>query len=138
MDAKRPLAAPRGSGTSSGQAPSKRRNAGPDDGDARFESFELDAEDMDERLMEEDLEVDIGEAGRNWERPPAPDLDPGTDSISEPPAAHEPSSQQRHKPFITTKKCNAQAHDRARQSAYTFESQQAGIPRSCAGSVVTV
>ena len=96
MDAKRPLAAPRGSGASSGP-PSKRQNGGPDDGDARFESFELDAEDMDERLMEEDLEVDIGEAGRNWERPPAPDLDPITDSISEPHAAHESGSQQHHK-----------------------------------------
>lgn len=48
---------------------------------------ELDAELEDQgedeagRQNSEDVEMHIGEAGRNWERPPAPVLDERTDSL---------------------------------------------------------
>ena len=42
---------------------------------------DMDAEDVDERLLEEELELHLGEAGRNWERPAPPCMTPATDSI---------------------------------------------------------
>ena len=44
---------------------------------------DMDAEDVDERLLEEELELQLGEAGRNWERPPPPPITPATDPIGE-------------------------------------------------------
>lgn len=45
---------------------------------------ELDDAGEDEagRQASEDIELHLGEAGRNWERPPAPALDQRTDSLS--------------------------------------------------------
>lgn len=39
-------------------------------------------EDEDTRLQMADIDVDLGEAGRNWERPLPPPLDPHAASIS--------------------------------------------------------
>jgi hypothetical protein len=39
-------------------------------------------EDEDQRLLDEDLEIELGEAGRNWERPPVPAFDPQQESLS--------------------------------------------------------
>ncbi len=39
-------------------------------------------EDEDTRLQTADIDVDLGEAGRNWERPPPPPLDPRAASVS--------------------------------------------------------
>lgn len=69
--------------------PAKRANGsgGMDDDlvDEQFEAvpegLEDDAEDVDIRLLEEDLELHLGEAGRNWERPAPPPIDPKNDSI---------------------------------------------------------
>ncbi len=45
---------------------------------------ELDIDDVDERLLEEEeVELHIGEAGRNWERPAPPPLNPAADALSE-------------------------------------------------------
>ena len=43
---------------------------------------ELDIDDVDERLLEEELELHIGEAGRNWERPAPPPLNPAAEALS--------------------------------------------------------
>ncbi len=45
------------------------------------ENLEDDGEDVDERLLEEDLELHIGEAGRNWKRPAPPPLNPASKSL---------------------------------------------------------
>lgn len=45
------------------------------------ENLEDDGEDMDERLLEEDLELHLGEAGRNWKRPAPPPLNPASESL---------------------------------------------------------
>lgn len=45
------------------------------------ENLEDDGEDVDVRLLEEDLELHLGEAGRNWKRPDPPPRDPATDSL---------------------------------------------------------
>lgn len=45
------------------------------------ENLEDDGEDVDERLLEEDLELHIGEAGRNWKRPAPPPLNPASESL---------------------------------------------------------
>ena len=42
----------------------------------------MDVDDEDQHLQMADIDVDLGEAGRNWERPPPPPLDPRADSIS--------------------------------------------------------
>ncbi len=71
--------------------PAKRPNGsgGMDDElvDEQFEAvpegLEDDAEDVDIRLLEEDLELHLGEAGRNWERPAPPFIDPKADSLGE-------------------------------------------------------
>ena len=47
------------------------------------ESPEDDADDIDQHLLEEDLELHLGEAGRNWERPAPPPLDPSMQSLGE-------------------------------------------------------
>ena len=47
------------------------------------ESPEDDADDIDQHMLEEDLELHLGEAGRNWERPAPPPLDPSTQSLGE-------------------------------------------------------
>ena len=44
---------------------------------------DIDAEDVDERLLEEELELQLGEAGRNWERPAPPPITPATDPVGE-------------------------------------------------------
>lgn len=77
--------APSGSGQPSG-GPPKRRQPESQEVD-RLESYELDAEDVDQRLVEEDLELHLGEAGRNWERPAPPPLDTATQSICKAPAS---------------------------------------------------
>lgn len=46
-----------------------------------MDSFEMEAEDVDQRFVEEDLEFEMGEAGQNWERPPAPLMDCENESI---------------------------------------------------------
>jgi hypothetical protein len=47
------------------------------------EGIEDDAEDLDVRLLEEELELHLGEAGRNWERPEPPPLDTKLESFGE-------------------------------------------------------
>lgn len=47
------------------------------------ESPEDDADDIDQHMLEEDLELHLGEAGRNWERPAPPPLDPSMQSLGE-------------------------------------------------------
>ena len=42
----------------------------------------MDVDDEDQHLQMADIDVDLGEAGRNWERPAPPPLDPRADSIS--------------------------------------------------------
>ncbi|KAK9843469.1 hypothetical protein WJX81_004288 [Elliptochloris bilobata] len=42
----------------------------------------LDIDDEDQHLQMADIDVDLGEAGRNWERPLPPPLDPRSDSIT--------------------------------------------------------
>ena len=42
---------------------------------------EVDYEDQDVRMVEEDLDVELGEAGRNWERPPVPPHNPQATSL---------------------------------------------------------
>lgn len=39
--------------------------------DSQLEDFDLDMDDVDERLLEEELELELGVAGRNWKRPKA-------------------------------------------------------------------
>jgi hypothetical protein len=78
----------------SGDGPqAKRRNPGLDH-DPLDDELDMEAglmeEDEDQRLVEDDLEIELGEAGRNWERPPVPNLDPNTDSLSECPASTAP------------------------------------------------
>lgn len=48
------------------------------------EDFDREVDDETEFTAAEervDVELDIGEAGRNWERPPPPRISPSTDSI---------------------------------------------------------
>ena len=54
--------------------------------EGRLGSYELEAEDVDQRFMEEDLEIEMGEAGQNWERPAAPPLECENDRICESPS----------------------------------------------------
>ena len=42
---------------------------------------EDDADDIDQHLLEEDLELHLGEAGRNWERPAPPPIDASVQSL---------------------------------------------------------
>ena len=49
------------------------------------ESPEDDADDIDQHMLEEDLELHLGEAGRNWERPAPAPIDPSTQSLGEDP-----------------------------------------------------
>lgn len=42
---------------------------------------EVPEEDIDQLMPDEDIDLALGEAGRNWERPPAPDTLPKRDSI---------------------------------------------------------
>ena len=44
-------------------------------------SFDMEAEDIDQRLSGFDMEVDIEEASASWERPAAPELRTVADSI---------------------------------------------------------
>ena len=92
MDAKRRWAA-NGSAPASGPPP-KRRPQDSQDDDARLESFELDAEDQDQRLGEEDLEFEFGEAGQNWERPSAPLLDCENEAMCKPICLNVPATSQ--------------------------------------------
>lgn len=66
------------------EPPFKRASGGPIslEEEDQIESFELDAEDVDQRLVEEDLDLELGEAGRNWERPKAPEHDVETMDLS--------------------------------------------------------
>jgi len=45
------------------------------------ESLEDDGDDVDQQMLEDDLELHLGEAGRNWERPAPPPLEPSTQSL---------------------------------------------------------
>ena len=73
-----------GSGASAPGPPPKRQHLADEDADdARFDSFDLAEEDADLRLLEEDLEVELGAAGRNWLRPAAPVADPKRTALSE-------------------------------------------------------
>ena len=54
------------------------------------ESPEDDADDIDQHMLEEDLELHLGEAGRNWERPAPPPLDPSAQSLGESSCMHCP------------------------------------------------
>ena len=77
MDAKRSWG-----GARPGGPPAKRANTGED---GLLEDSFLDVmeeEDVDERLLEADLDLQLGEAGRNWERPAAEALDALKDAIS--------------------------------------------------------
>ena len=67
------------------EPPFKRANGAPIslEEEDQLESFDLDAEDVDQRFVEEDLEVELGEAGRNWERPTLKDHDAETTDLSE-------------------------------------------------------
>ena len=78
-------------GSSTGPA-NKRHNSGPDvledeliaDAEAAGADMEAYGEDEADVRQEEELdfELDLGEAGRNWERPTPPDLRPSRDPIS--------------------------------------------------------
>ena len=81
LDAKRRWAGP-GSGPPSGP-PVKRRMPDSQEEEGRVDSYELEAEDVDQRFVEEDLEIEMGEAGQNWERPAAPPLDCENERICE-------------------------------------------------------
>ena len=69
-----------GGGSSSGAPPRKRGPATEEDDliDEAMDDFEID---VPMQPPEEGDEVEIGEAGRNWERPAVPDFDPNTSSI---------------------------------------------------------
>ena len=51
---------------------------------------EDDAEDVDQHMLEEDLELHLGEAGRNWERPAPPPIDVSVQSLGLSPPMHAP------------------------------------------------
>ena len=71
------------------QPPAKRATLGVAEDELAEEEFqeaeEVDElpEDLDEQLAEADVEVELGAAGRNWERPPVPEVDPRRDSLGE-------------------------------------------------------
>lgn len=73
-------------GTSGGGPQAKKQNVGSTYNDPLDDDLDLEAglidEDEDQRLLEEDLEIELGEAGRNWERPPVPAFDPQNESLS--------------------------------------------------------
>lgn len=73
LEAKRRWAGPN-SAPASGPPPKRRPQESQED-HSRQESYELDIEDQDQHLVVEDLDLEFGEAGHNWERPPAPKLD---------------------------------------------------------------
>lgn len=75
MDGKRP------SGPMSGGPPRKRGSGYQEDDDIEdFGAFDDDME-MAMQPPEEEVEVELGEAGRNWMRPAPPQLDPAKDKI---------------------------------------------------------
>ena len=49
---------------------------------------EDDADDVDQHMLEEDLELHLGEAGRNWERPGPPPIDASMQSLGLSPPVH--------------------------------------------------
>ena len=69
-------------------APSaKRANAGSgaleEDLDAEIDAQQdqLAEDDVDAMMLDDDIELHLGEAGRNWTRPEPPPLDPKTQSL---------------------------------------------------------
>lgn len=82
LDAKRRWAGP-GSAPAVGP-PNKRRAPSSQEEGLRQESYELDAEDQDVRLVEEDLDLEFGAAGHNWERPAADSLDTDNEALCKP------------------------------------------------------
>eukprot|EP00983_Pelagomonas_calceolata_P102197 1158779-Pelagomonas_calceolata.AAC.6 len=56
-----------------------------DDDEDRFDGMDdVNLDDVEEEMgppSEDAGEVELGEAGRNWERPKCPDIDPATQSI---------------------------------------------------------
>ena len=70
-----------------GQAEGGSEPSGPSNYEDELVDVELDAElddtgeDEAGRQASEDVELHLGEAGRNWERPPAPALDERADSL---------------------------------------------------------
>jgi hypothetical protein len=86
MDSKRPKLM----GSANGSAPVPRRT--PEDIDIDEDVEEAVAREIDndqddyaevdfETALDVDLELDIGEAGRNWERPSAPHINPDAESL---------------------------------------------------------
>ena len=67
----------------SGQSPPSRKRANADDD--LIEDFLNDDDVVPEVAAQDFLEeaVDLGEAGRNWIRPPVAELDPTKDSLGE-------------------------------------------------------
>lgn len=73
-----------GWGGPGGGGPAKRPSRPADDDDIMDVDDMLD--DMDDGMQqppEEGAEIDLGEAGRNWMRPPVKEFDPKTTSLSE-------------------------------------------------------
>lgn len=65
--------------------PSKRQYpSGRENQDPEYGVYELDSQDIDERIATEDVELDIGEASATWERPAAPELRPTREGIGSP------------------------------------------------------
>lgn len=69
--------------------PSKRPNGQGSGGLEDDLDAELDAQqdqnaedDVDAMMLDDDIELHLGEAGRNWTRPEPPPLDPQKDSLS--------------------------------------------------------
>lgn len=84
MEGKRP-----NGGAPYGGPPRKRGPGADDDIDDLIADF-VDDEDVDDmQPPEEAEEVDLGEAGRNWVRPPVADFNPASTSIG----AWEPSAR---------------------------------------------
>ncbi|KAK9824535.1 hypothetical protein WJX72_011160 [[Myrmecia] bisecta] len=71
-------------GGSKGPPAKRPSGSGGMDDDLVAQSFEADADVADEDIdlhIEEEMEIDLGEAGRNWERPAAPAINPQKDPL---------------------------------------------------------
>eukprot|EP00884_Botryococcus_braunii_P008677 jgi/Botrbrau1/17810/Bobra.0127s0057.1 len=71
---------------SSGGPQAKKQNVDSTFQDTLEDELDLEAglvdEDEDQRLFDDDLEIELGEAGRNWERPPVRAFDPQQERLT--------------------------------------------------------
>lgn len=83
MEPKRPW-----QGHGSGGPQAKKQNTGTSFHESLEDELDLEAgladDDEDQRILDEDLEIELGEAGRNWERNPVPAFDPQLEPLSMP------------------------------------------------------